>query len=174
MAIQQENFWLEFQLEKSLEFWLEILYTKKKFKIMYFRHVTESKWHLNPFFKPNLTLKLFLLNCRPGPRHGRPRPAGVPRPRARLQGEARRARADANAGRHGPTGRTDKMRLFSASALFSHFIKLWNLGRIRWEMTSSHVYFVLTVSFCSRVANDHDRDQIFGLDCPIPTDFNRL
>ena len=26
----------------------------------------------------------------------------------------------------------------------------------------------------SRVANDHDRDQIFGLDCPIPTDSNRL
>ena len=23
----------------------------------------------------------------------------------------------------------------------------------------------------SRVANDHDRDQIFGLDCPIPTDY---
>ena len=29
LAIQQERFWLEFWLEKSLEFWLEISYTKK-------------------------------------------------------------------------------------------------------------------------------------------------
>ena len=27
-----ENFWLEFRLEKPLEFWLEITYTKKKLK----------------------------------------------------------------------------------------------------------------------------------------------
>ena len=24
---------------------------------------------------------------------------------------------------------------------------------------------------CFRAANDHDHDQIFGLDCPIPTDY---
>ena len=59
MAIQQKFFWLEFRLEKPLEFWLEIPYTKKKFKNGKFRHVAESEWNLKPFFKPKLKPKLF-------------------------------------------------------------------------------------------------------------------
>ena len=46
-------------LEKPLEFWLEIPYTKKKFKNGKFRHVAESEWNLKPFFKPKLKPKLF-------------------------------------------------------------------------------------------------------------------
>ena len=60
-------------LEKPLEFWLKIPYTNKKFKNGQFRHVTESKWNLNPFFKPKLEPKLFLMNCHSGPR-ARPAP----------------------------------------------------------------------------------------------------
>ena len=32
---------------------------------------------------------------------------------------------------------------------------------------------LITLKNC-RVANDHDRDQIFGLDCPIPTDYSPI
>ena len=38
-----DKFQLECQLEKSLEFWLEIPYTEKKFKNWLFRHVSESE-----------------------------------------------------------------------------------------------------------------------------------
>ena len=55
-----KNFSLIFWLEKPLEFWLDIPYTKKKLKIGKFRHVPESKWNLNPFFKPKLEVMFFL------------------------------------------------------------------------------------------------------------------
>ena len=32
-----------------------------------FRHVTESKWNLKPFFKPKLKPNFSQLNCHPGP-----------------------------------------------------------------------------------------------------------
>ena len=76
------------------------MYTNKKFKKGYFRHVTESKWNLKPFVKPKLKL-LFLLNCHPctqdphgGRGHARPRllAAGAP-------GVGDRPQRDADAGR---------------------------------------------------------------------------
>ena len=54
-----EKVWLEFWLEKSLEFWLEVPHNKKMFKIGQFRHVSESKQNLNPFFKPKLKPQFF-------------------------------------------------------------------------------------------------------------------
>ena len=66
----KENFLLEFWLEKSLEFLLEMSNTKEMFKK--FRHVSESKRNLNPFFKKmKLKPKNCLLNCLPGRRHTR-------------------------------------------------------------------------------------------------------
>ena len=62
------TFWLEFQLDKHPEFWLEIAYTKKNFKNGLFRHVTNSKLNLKPFFKPIFKPKCFLFNCHPVPR----------------------------------------------------------------------------------------------------------
>ena len=47
---------------------LEIPCTNKKFKKGKFRHVTESKWNLKPFFKPKLKPKKVILNCHPGRR----------------------------------------------------------------------------------------------------------
>ena len=44
-------------LKKSFEIWLELPYTKTQL----FIHGIESKWNLNPYFRP----KLFLLNCHP-------------------------------------------------------------------------------------------------------------
>ena len=55
-----EKNWLEFLLEKPPEFLLEISYTKKMFKNGLFRHASESKWNLNPFFKLKLEPKFFL------------------------------------------------------------------------------------------------------------------
>ena len=54
-----EKIWFEFRLEKPLEFWLEIPYTKKTFKDGQFRHVSESKQNLGPFFEPKLKSKVF-------------------------------------------------------------------------------------------------------------------
>ena len=53
----RRTFQLEFQLEKSLEFWLD--YTGKKFKNWLFRHVSESKWNLKSIFQLQLKQKYF-------------------------------------------------------------------------------------------------------------------
>ena len=45
---------IEFVLEKSLEFFLEIPYTKKMFK-----NVSESKWNLKPFSSRNSSQNVF-------------------------------------------------------------------------------------------------------------------
>ena len=46
-----EQFQLESQLEKSLEVWLEIPYTKKKFKNWQFRHESESNMESQAVFQ---------------------------------------------------------------------------------------------------------------------------
>ena len=45
------------------------------FKNGYFRYVSESKWNLNPFFKPKQKPIFFLLNCVPAAGRRGPRAA---------------------------------------------------------------------------------------------------
>ena len=64
----RKQFWLEFQLEKSLKFELEILYTKEKIQTSVvktcLRIKTESQ---SVFFKPKLKPRNVLLNRLPAP-----------------------------------------------------------------------------------------------------------
>ena len=56
-VIQFKKICLEFWLENPLEFSLEILYSKKKLKDGWVRHVAESKWNINPTFQPKTGTK---------------------------------------------------------------------------------------------------------------------